>query len=411
MGRPTHVYANGNEIATKATTGQASACFPDVCFSPPPPPPAPKVGVPVPYPNTCFARDLTKGSRTVLIRRKLIAKEDKSYFRTSYGDEPATPAFKKGLITSKIKGKCFFVRWSPNVKVESKCVDRHCDMVTHNHSNPPNALLQAYIARQSMDTEKCADDKKKIDDNCGPKPDSTQKPEKYNWVKEHCGDMANRPGERSDVDAAVDTANAKSDPCLNARKCQLVPYSATSNHKKTENPKQGGCCPGQTGHHLLPDGMFRKPEGKAAAVAAWVAEKEGRDEKKMPRNKLPTEDCWDGYTEGGGLTICAEGGNPGGGSHDALHEKTKETLSGYLGTSRTIPYTEARDKVSDIVAEEFGCKASCIAEQLDSAYGPMRKQSEECGSLGSATVLAHSGMSGDSKRAMNAGRIGAIGNR
>lgn len=402
MGRPTHVYANGNEIATKATTGQASACFPDVCFSPPPPPPAPKIGVPVPYPNTCFARDLTKGSRTVLIRRKLIAKEDKSYFRTSYGDEPATPAFKKGLITSKIKGKCYFVRWSPNVKVESKCVDRHCDMVTHNHSNPPNALLQAYIARQSMDTEKCRDDKKKIDDNCGPKPDSTQPPEKYNWVKEHCGDLAKRQSERSNIDSRADTRMAKKDPCLNARKCQLVPYSSTSSHKKTDNPKQGGCCPGQTGHHLLPDGMFRKPENKAAGVAAWVAAKPGRDPKKMPRDHLPKEDCWDNYSEGAGLTICAEGGNPGGGSHDDLHKKTKKRFRKYLGKQRTMPFSVARDSVAAIVAKKFRCKASCIAEQLDVAYGPMRSTSEDCAPLASATVVAHSGMSGDGKRAMMA---------
>jgi hypothetical protein len=405
MGRPTHVYANGNEIATKATRGQASACFPDVCFSPPPPPPAPKIGVPIPYPNTCFAKDLAKGSRTVLIRKKLIAKEDKSYFRTSYGDEPATPAFKKGIITSKIKGKCYFVRWSPNVKVESKCVDRHLDMVTHNHKNPPNALLQAYLARQSMDTEKCKDDKERIDNNCGPKDGST--PDKtYNWVLEHCGDMANRPGDRSDVDAAADSATAKADPCLNARKCQLVPYSATSNHKKSGKPKQGGCCPGQTGHHLLPDGMFRKPEGRAAAIAAWVAEKPDRKESAMPRNKLPTEDCWGGYTEGGGLTICAEGGNPGGGSHDALHEATKDAFKNHLGTTRTMPYTFARDSVAEIVSEKFGCKADCIAEQLDSAYGPMRKgkDDEVCDPLSSATVVTHSGMSGDGKRAILAGQ-------
>lgn len=413
MGRPTHVYANGNEIATKATTGQASACFPDVCFSPPPPPPAPKVGVPIPYPNTCFAKDLAKGSRTVLIRKKLIAKEDKSHFRTSYGDEPATPAFKKGIITSKIKGKCYFVRWSPNVKVESKCVDRHCDMVTHNHKNPPNALLQVYMARSSMDSEKCKEDRERINDNCGPKPGSTQPPETYNWVTEHCGDMAKRQSERKaelpagktlKQQAADDTAAADADPCLKARKCMLVPYTDTTGHKPISEsnpaPKQEGCCPGQTGHHLLPDAMFRNPEKRDSATTAWLASHPGKKKKDMGRDDFPTEDCWGGYTEGKGLTICAEGGNPSGGSHDNIHRKTTEALAQYIGVERTIPYPTARNAVTNIVAEEYGCKKECLDEQMDAAYGDMRD--ENCPSLDKATVASHSGKRGDTEKAIKA---------
>jgi hypothetical protein len=126
----THVYANDKEFCSQAADGKTTI-FPDVCHSPPNPP---KVGVPVPYPNTAFARDLTNGSTTVFVCGTPIGKKDVSYLSTSTGNEPATPAFKKGIKTGVIKGKAYFVDWSPNVKIEGLNVDRHTDPMTHNHS-------------------------------------------------------------------------------------------------------------------------------------------------------------------------------------------------------------------------------------------------------------------------------------
>jgi hypothetical protein len=126
------VYANGRCIASKQASGVAATCFPDVCHSPPKPP---KIGIPVPYPNTAFARHTTNGSTTVSIERKEIMQRDKSYFQTSFGNEPATPLFKKGVITHVIKGKCYFKSWSMNVFVESYNVCRHLDWTTHNHKD------------------------------------------------------------------------------------------------------------------------------------------------------------------------------------------------------------------------------------------------------------------------------------
>lgn len=157
-----HVYANDNEIASKSARGQSSAAFPDTCFSPPTPP---ATGVPIPYPNTCFARDISNGSRTVFIANMEIALQHKSYFRTSTGNEPATPGLKKGINSGKIKGKCYFVSWSPNVKVEGLCVTRHLDWVTHNHSNPPNALQQQYISA-GMKSNDCKKDIERIQKSC-----------------------------------------------------------------------------------------------------------------------------------------------------------------------------------------------------------------------------------------------------
>lgn len=81
------VYANNMEISCKAANGKSIAAFPDVCFTPPQAPPTP-LGVPIPYPNTGLSKDTTKGTRTIRITRKEVMLKNKSYYKTSYGDEP-----------------------------------------------------------------------------------------------------------------------------------------------------------------------------------------------------------------------------------------------------------------------------------------------------------------------------------
>lgn len=124
------VYANNREISCKAASGKSIAAFPDVCFTPPQTPPMP-LGIPIPYPNTGLSKDTTKGTRTIRITRKEVMLKNKSYYKTSYGDEPGR-APKKGIITSKIKGKVYFTSWSMDVKFEGKNVVRHMDLTTHN---------------------------------------------------------------------------------------------------------------------------------------------------------------------------------------------------------------------------------------------------------------------------------------
>lgn len=125
-----NVYANGHEVVAKAGDSATVANFPDVCFSPPSPP---KVGTPVPYPNSAFARDTTNGSRSVFIHGKEIMQRDKSFLKVSTGNEPATPAFKKGAVTGVIKGKCYFASWSMNVFIEGHNACRDADLTTNNH--------------------------------------------------------------------------------------------------------------------------------------------------------------------------------------------------------------------------------------------------------------------------------------
>lgn len=131
---PTHVYANKNEIVSKASEGKTAAAFPDVCFSPPSPPVGP---VPLPYPNTAEAKNLAQGTTKVFIKDKMAGMESSSYLSKSMGDEPATQSFPKGLLTVTLQGKAYFTSWSMNVKLEGKGAPRHLDMTTGNHASQP----------------------------------------------------------------------------------------------------------------------------------------------------------------------------------------------------------------------------------------------------------------------------------
>lgn len=127
----TNVFANDNEICSRASDGQSSPAFPDPCWSPPGPGAGPVL---LPYPNTAFACELENGSTTVFICNTPVALKDVSYLANSIGNEPATMAFAKGQKTGVIKGKAYFTDWSPNVKFEGLNVCRHFDPMTHNHS-------------------------------------------------------------------------------------------------------------------------------------------------------------------------------------------------------------------------------------------------------------------------------------
>jgi hypothetical protein len=220
------VFANGMEIACKAAAGKVICAFPDVCMTPPENPATPP-GVPVPYPNTAMASDTTNGSKSVKISDKEIMLKDKSCFKTSTGDEAGSAA-KKGVISSKNKGKVYFIKWSMNVKVEGENVDRHLDMTTNNHASPQanEAVPWPYIDAIAM------------------------------AKKDHpCKEMA------EDIKAKCKDDMDWSKRCCNARKCFLMPKSPNR------------CCNGldgkqMTGHHLLPSKEFVAHESRGSADPA-----------------------------------------------------------------------------------------------------------------------------------------------
>lgn len=171
----THVYANDLEIACRSTDGVATTAFPDPCWSPPPPKGGPVL---IPYGNVAFAPDITNGTCTVFIAGQTVAIEDKAYFATSTGNEPATHQFQKGERTQVITGKAYFRSWSLDVIFEGLGVDRHTDMVSHNHgSMPANTPLFPYISRGWFKHD-CSDEEKRINAACTPdKDDSDAKKE------------------------------------------------------------------------------------------------------------------------------------------------------------------------------------------------------------------------------------------
>ena len=135
---------------------------------------------------------------------------------------------------------------------------------------------------------------------------------------------------------------AELNDCIRARRCSLVPYNQSENPAAT---KGKGCCPGQTGHHVLPSSMF---------------------------------DGCSHYKPGQAPTICVEGVNNSHGSHGHIHEKLGERL-GEMMTINGTPYPpgapitkkDAIDAAAKSVQDAFpesNCDPDCIKAQLRKFY-------------------------------------------
>jgi Domain of unknown function (DUF4150)/GHH signature containing HNH/Endo VII superfamily nuclease toxin 2 len=266
------VYANENEVACKAAAGKSICAFPDVCMTPPENPATPP-GVPVPYPNTGLASDTTDGSRTVEISGKEVMLKNKSYFKTSYGDEAGCAA-KKGVLTSTNRGKIYFIAWSMDVKIEGENADRHFDMTTHNHASPTanEAVPTVYKDRMVLiQVPGCEKERKKINDECGNPLDEKKKCPDHTAVetakKAHKEAVAlpKEPDEQREAREAAKAAaqeklnrehelyelEVQSNECAKALRCALVPY----------NKGKKACCPHQTPDHLVPASQFGEGPG------------------------------------------------------------------------------------------------------------------------------------------------------
>lgn len=129
--------------------------------------------------------------------------------------------------------------------------------------------------------------------------------------------------------------------CTRARRCLLVPYDNT----RTASSLGGkGCCPGQTGHHILPDEMTKNGN------------------------------CSD-YDHGQAPTICVEGANNNNGSHGTIHQRMnariQRHITGWFGNPDAISYTKARDLGIESVRATFPeskCDTKCLRAQMDAYY-------------------------------------------
>lgn len=388
------VYANGMELACKSGAGKVIAAFPDVCMTPPENPATPP-GVPVPYPDTALASDTTKGSKNVKISDKEIMLKNKSYFKTLSGNEAGCAA-KKGVVSSKIKGKVYFVKWSMDVKVEGENVDRHMDMTTNNHGSPManEAAPWPYLDAASMSDpgHPCVKDQVKemmacqdykpygekdacegISSPPSPPPvpegmskKAYQKSSDYNHYK------AMRHAFYAE--AAHDSAQHE---CLNARRCQLVPYKPTT--------KEPGCCDNkrQSGHHIV------------EASACFDTGRGGT-------GSTPLEGCGK-YKQGKAPSICAEGTDHGTGTHGLMHTFQSDSAlnsgpgpipldgGGSVNADHVTTYGEARDNGAAAVSEVFpesDCDEECLKAQMDAYHKDKCDMKEDTKLQGVATTTS-----------------------
>lgn len=167
-------------------------------------------------------------------------------------------------------------------------------------------------------------------------------------------------------------AAVTADQCLQARRCFLVPYWVKElqvpryNKSPTGRNAAGGsaglfdrepfnlsdsrgCCPGQTGHHLIPE--------------SWL--KEGSGVQKANR-------CTN-YNHGAAPTACVEGYDGRYGSHGEAHGHLNDVLRDREAVGKPITTREAIDLAVEgytkpgSVGED--CDKACIRVQLERYYG------------------------------------------
>ncbi|EIY2762623.1 DUF4150 domain-containing protein [Escherichia coli] len=129
---------------------------------------------------------------------------------------------------------------------------------------------------------------------------------------------------------------ARINSCTRARRCLMVRYDDTKGYQKSFEGK--GCCPGQTGHHLIPEAM-------AASGCP-------------------------GYKHDDAPVICVEGINQRQGSHKTVHDRLhQQVLAKGVGTP--ISYSEAQRMAIISFKEAFPesrCDIKCLQAQLDAFY-------------------------------------------
>ena len=306
-----NVFANGREVSCKKADGKSICAFPDVCMTPPESPATPP-GVPIPYPNTGMAKDATSGSKKVKISGKEMMLKNKSYFKKSMGDEAGCAA-KKGVLTTKNRGKVYFTVWSMDVKVEGANVVRHFDLSTHNHmSVPGNSPPWSYIDTVAMAPDsKCKKDAKKAKDAC-----KTSAPIQVGSRKHR-------------------TCN---DKCKKAMECVLVPKG---------KDKEMCCSPDNTGDHLVED--------------HWT--------KGAPDFAKPDQSPGQLYSHAPCMCVNRSRYH---GKHGIAHGTRGVREDAMIGGSQDLTYGEAKKwsiQSHKDANPNAKCSEGCIEEQLDHFYG------------------------------------------
>jgi len=143
--------------------------------------------------------------------------------------------------------------------------------------------------------------------------------------------------------------------CTRARKCMLVPMGDTDFQSGGENENKG-CCPGQTGHHLIPGSYFINKSGPNPC--------RGYNYKKHA------------------AVVCAEGSSDTNGSHGALHLAMNRASKNAMNEStKKLSYEDARDAAVKSHTQSFPfslCSPGCIRSQLDKYHKGTTKNGAKC---------------------------------
>lgn len=192
-------------------------------------------------------------------------------------------------------------------------------------------------------------------------------------------DAADNPGELDHIQREVSDQMARlaaADPCLRARKCFMVPYNPPS-QRNPQGPASmnqsgrgraglfdtgpldlsdsRGCCPGQTGHHLLPGAMLDHCSSYTNSM----------------HNQAPT--------------VCVEGANQSMGSHGRVHAATDDLLRQRFGNGGPMTMEDAVDLSTEAYFESRvgnQCNRDCIKQQLRDFYNRLGCQPRPIGSRG-----------------------------
>lgn len=157
-------------------------------------------------------------------------------------------------------------------------------------------------------------------------------------------DLISKKLSPTDLWADVMTGVAELNPCLRAKRCQLVPFNGTKAAQQARSGK--GCCPGQTGHHLLPSEMFKE-------CASYTKEKEL-----------------------GAPTVCVEGVNNSQGSHGLVHGLMEYEMQAWRKEhGDQISNKDAIDKAVESHRTIFkpACSKKCLEAQLKAYYDDLCK--------------------------------------
>ena len=341
------VFANNMEVSCKAGSGKSICAFPDVCMTPPENPATPP-GVPVPYPNTGMASDTTNGSSTVKISGQEVMLKNKSYFKSSTGDEAGCAA-KKGVVTSKNMGKVYFNMWSMDVKVEGENVVRHLDITTHNHASfPGNSPTWPFIDEMAFAGKgPCKGVARDLKTHCS----AAAAP----FLKDDGAGGKTLPARKRKA-AMKSMCSKKHEKCREALKCVLT--------KKSPN----NCCPNSRGkkptpHHIVPDSQFKDSSGNRI---------------KLGRGKK--------YSYNGAPCVCAPGNSHSTGMHGEIHTETNNLTINHKSlkaanvspTGKSIigeprwSVAEAEEVGATAVAAKSDCKdKDCIKAQVRKGHQDM----------------------------------------